>query len=84
MAEYKLTYTPDGKVKHELNYKEVDFVYTMVPDEHGKTSNKKAFDSQVPVRFPDEDEQVINALGELGFADEDEIEEILSLLSDYE
>jgi uncharacterized membrane protein YcgQ (UPF0703/DUF1980 family) len=84
MAEYKITYTPDGRVKKELNFKGFNFSYSMIPDEYGKTSDKKGFDSQVSIQFPDEDEDVIDALDELDFADEDEIEEILTLLSEYE
>lgn len=84
MAEYKLTYTADGTVKHELRYKGEKFDFSMIPSEYGKTSNKKAFDSQIPEKLPDEDEEVIDALGKLGFADGDEIEEILTLLSEHE
>lgn len=84
MAEFRITHTSDGRVKKELEYQENIFSYTMIPDEHGKTSDKKGFDYQVAERFPDEDEEVLDALSDIGFADEDEIEEILSFISEFE
>lgn len=84
MAEYILTYTADGVEKKELHYKGEVFGYSMIPDEFGKKGDKKGFDHQVKERFPNEEEEVLDALGELGFADEDEIEEILRLLEEQE
>jgi len=84
MAEYRLTFTADGVTKHELDYKGKTFDFSMIPDETGKTSDKRVFDAQVSEVFPNEDEEVLLALEELGFADEDEIEDILSLLTEYE
>jgi hypothetical protein len=84
MAEYKVTYTSDGKVKHELNYKKEEFSYTMIPDEHGKTGDKKSFAFQVADKFPNEDEEIIEVVDELTYSNEDEIEEILELLTRYE
>lgn len=84
MAEYKVTYTADGKVKKELVYKETVFSYTMIPNEFGKTCDKKGFKYQVEVKFNDEKDYVLDSLDNLPFADDDEIEEILSLLEDRE
>ena len=84
MAEYKLTYTADGIVKHELFYREEKFEFSMIPNEYGKTGDEKAFDHQVSKRFPNENKEVIYAVAELGFADEDEIEEVLRILENYE
>jgi len=84
MAEYKVTYTADGKVKKELTYRNANFSYTMIPNEYGKTGDKKGFMYQVEEQFPNEDEDVLDALDSLGFADEDGIEEILNILSEYE
>lgn len=81
MAEYRLTYTADGKIKKELDYKYTIFSLTMIPDEHGSTSDKKGFEFQVAEKFPNEDEYVLEILRDLSFADEDEIEEILNTLS---
>ncbi|WP_078598608.1 hypothetical protein [Evansella clarkii] len=84
MAKLVVTYTPDGKVKNELTYKDEVFSYTMVPDEDGKTGDDKVFEVQVANKFPNEPDEVIEALEELGFADEDDIEECLTTLSNYE
>lgn len=84
MAEYILKYTADGVEKKELHYKNEVFSYSMIPDAFGKTGDKKDFEYQVLEKFPNESEDVIEALGELSFADEDEIEEILTLLENYE
>ncbi|PIC72403.1 hypothetical protein [Sporosarcina sp. P17b] len=84
MAEYKVTYTAEGKVKHELTYKGLTFDYTMVPHSLGKTSDKKSFDSQMFERMPYEDSEVLEAVGDLDFADEDVIEEVISFLSERE
>lgn len=84
MAKYVVTYTPDGRVKKELTYKDELFFYTMVPNEHGKTGDNKCFDLQVAEKYSNEPEEVMEALGEINFADEDEIEEYLSTLSDNE
>ncbi|MEB6549677.1 hypothetical protein MXL46_11325 [Heyndrickxia sporothermodurans] len=84
MAKYVLTYTPDGEVKKELTYKGETFSYTMIPDEFGKTGDNKCFDIQVSKKFPDEPDEVIEALENISFADEDEIEECLTILTDYE
>ena len=84
MAEYILKYTSDGVEKKELHYKNEVFSYSMIPDGFGKTGDKKGFEHLVAEKFPDEIEEVIEALEELSFADEDEIEEILTLLENYE
>jgi uncharacterized protein YrzB (UPF0473 family) len=84
MAKYILTYTPDGKVKKELTYKNEVFSYTMIPDEHGKTGDNVAFEMQVSEKFPNESEEVLCVLDEISFADEDDIETYLSILSNSE
>lgn len=84
MAQYAVTYTPDGKVKKELTYKDEVFSYTMIPNEFGKTGDKQSFEYQVADKFPNEPDEVMEALEELGFADEDEIEECLSTLANNE
>lgn len=84
MAEYILRYTADGVEKKELHYKKEVFSYSMIPDELGKTGDKKSFNHQVAEKFPNESEDVLEALDELSFADQDEIEEILTLLEEYE
>ncbi|MFY0516283.1 hypothetical protein ACOMCU_00435 [Lysinibacillus sp. UGB7] len=84
MAKYVVTYTPDGKVKKELTFKGEVFAYTMIPNEFGKVGDNKGFDLQVADKFPNEPDKVVEALEELGFADEDEIEEYLSTLTDNE
>lgn len=84
MAEYTVTYTPDGKVKKELTYKDTVFSYTMIPDDFGKTSDKNGFEKQVSDKYPNEPEDVIEALEEISFADEDEVEECLATLQMYE
>lgn len=56
----------------------------MIPDEFGKTGDKAGFDFQIKKRFPNTDEETLDALSDLGFADEDEIEEILLWLSQDE
>ncbi|MEX3713508.1 hypothetical protein ABFV99_13985 [Cytobacillus horneckiae] len=84
MAFYTITFTPDGKIKKELSYKGKIFSYTMIPDDYGKTSDKKCFKHQVADKFPNETDEVMEAIEELGFADEDEIEDCLTILSSYE
>lgn len=84
MASYTVTYTADGVEKHKLNYMGKTFSYFMIPDEHGKTSDKKGFDLQVQEAIPNEDQEVIDALSDLSFANSDEIEEILGFLEEYE
>lgn len=84
MAKYVVTYTPDGKVKKELTYKNEVFSYTMVPDRFGKTADNKAFDIQVSEKFPYEPDEVMEALDEINFADENEIEEYLLTLANHE
>lgn len=84
MAKLVMTYTPDGKVKNELTYKGEVFSYTMVPDEFGKTGDNKVFNIQVTDKYPNEPDEVVEALEEISFADEDEIEECLTILSNNE
>ena len=84
MAEYKITYTPDGRIKKALTYKETIFSYAMIPDEYGKTGDKKGFEHQVRDKFPNEEDYVFDALDNLSFADDEEIEETLSLLTGQE
>lgn len=84
MAKYTLSYTADGVEKKELIYKNEVFSYSMIPDEFGKTGDKKGFEYQVAERFQNEEEEVLDALSELSFADADEIGEILSLLEENE
>lgn len=83
-VSYTVTYTPDGKVKKELIFRGKVFGYTMIPDENGKTGDNKTFEHQVTTQYPDESEEVIEALSELAYADEDDIERSLSTLVDYE
>ena len=84
MAKYVVTYTPDGKVKKELIYKNEVFSYTMVPDRFSKTADNTGFDIQVAEKYPNEPDEVIEALEEISFANENEIEEYLSTLSNNE
>ena len=84
MAEFVKTYTADGVEKKELFYRGEVFSYSMIPHGYGKTSDKKGFDYQVKEKYPDESEYVIEALEELGFAEDDEIEGHLSLLECFE
>lgn len=84
MAKYAVIYTPDGKVKHELTYKNECFSYTMLPNEFGKTGDNKAFEFQVKEKFPNESEEVLDNIAFLDIADEDEIQECLLTLSNNE
>lgn len=84
MAKLVMTYTSDGKVKSELTYKNTVFDYTMIPDDAGKTADKPAFDIQVEEKFPNEPEEVLEALESICFADEDEIEQCLLVLEENE
>lgn len=84
MAKYTVTYTPEGNVKKELEYKGRIYSFTMIPDKWGKTGDNKGFDYQVIEKFPNEPDEVIEALENISFADEDEIEEYLITLSDNE
>lgn len=84
MAEYSITYKGNGVENHELKYRESVFSYSMIPDELGKTSDDVAFGKQVSEVFNNESEDTIDILNDLSFADEDEIEEILSHLVNNE
>lgn len=82
MSKYVVTYTPDGKVKEELIYKNEIFSFTMIPNGYGKTGDNKIFKLQVLDKFPNEPEEVIDALDNLTFSnDEEVIEESLIVLS---
>lgn len=83
-VSYTVTYTPDGKVKKELLFRGKTFGYTMIPDDSGKTGDNKSLEFQVANQYPDEAEEVIDAVSELVYGDEDEIEQCLSTLVDYE
>lgn len=84
MAKYAVTYTPDGKVKNELTYKNTVFSYTMIPNKFGETGDNVTFDKQVLNKFPNEPDEVIEALDWISFADEDEIKECLETLANNE
>jgi len=56
----------------------------MIPDETGSTSKEKTFDRQVVERLGDFDEDVLEVIGDISFADDFEIEEYLEELSYYE
>lgn len=84
MAEYRVTYKDDGVIKKELIFKGETFTITMIPDETGSTSKEKTFDRQVVERLGDFDEDVLEVIGDISFADDFEIEEYLEELSYYE
>lgn len=56
----------------------------MIPNEFGKSGDNKVFEFQVQDKFPNEPDEVLEALEELSFADESEIEEHLIILSNNE
>ena len=83
MAKLIVTYE-GNEIKKELHFKNEIFTYTMKPTNGGKTSDAKAFDSQLEDKFGDEDEEMLEAASQLDFGDEDEIEEALSILHEAE
>lgn len=85
MAQYSIIYTSDGRIKRELTFKNKTFGYAEIPDETGKTSDNKVFESQIADQFPDMPEEALEAAEKLNFPfDEDEVAECLGILEEYE
>ena len=83
MAKFVLTYEGET-LKKELYFKGEVFSYTMQPDEYGKTGDAPGFDTQVNKKYQDVDDDVLQALEDLSFGDDEEIEEALAILTEAE
>jgi len=86
MAKLVKTYE-SGEIKTELFFKGETFILTMPRWENGvRTSNEKALDAQIREKFADDEEieSICDIAYDLDFADEDEIEEALEELEQYE
>lgn len=83
MAKFVLTYEGET-LKKELHFRGEIFSYTMHPDKYGKTGDAPAFDVQVEKKYEDVEEDVLEALENLSFGSDEEIEEALALITDAE
>lgn len=81
----------DGRIKKTLLFRGLEFHITWGKWRKGeRKANGKGFEVQIPAAFPEfepnpgDTNDVIEAAEILGFGDEEEIEEALKVLSDYE
>lgn len=86
MAKFAVTYE-NGHIKKELTFRGEVYSSTMMPwNGIGRTSQDLAFDYQYGGRHPkDKDlDEILELFSEIDFGDDDEIEETLKSLSEYE
>ena len=85
MSKLVLSYE-NGIEKKELSFLGKTFDYSMIPNDSGSKSDKPGFDTQIELEdeiknLPDE---VLEALGDISFADNDEILDCLEILDSFE
>jgi hypothetical protein len=83
MAKFVVTYE-NNRIKKELFFASHQFSYTMIDTDEGKTGDNKCFEYQVQDKFEEVENEVITAVSMLDFGGEDEIEEALNILEEYE
>lgn len=81
----KLVVTYEGNtIKRKLIFNGDTYTYTMLPTETGKISDVPAFDTQIKDKYPEIDEEILQAAEKFSFGDDEEIEEALEFLTDVE
>jgi hypothetical protein len=83
MARFSVTFE-NNVIKKELFFMDKTFSYRMVDVDFGKIGDAKCFEFQVVEEFSELDEEIIDAVSTLDFGDEDEIEEALAVLAEWE
>jgi hypothetical protein len=88
MAKYIKEFE-NGTSKETLIFRDKEFVMTKTPWENGvRHSIEKCFEDQVKEAFPDEDEydleDILDAVDKLDYGSDDDIEEALEELEQFE
>lgn len=86
MAKYTKSYE-NGIEKHELEFRENIFDFSMLPSVMGYESDKNGFEYQIPEKYPDITTYMLEGIG-VDYLwcedDREEIFEILDSLKQYE
>ena len=83
MAKFTVEIT-ESKVIKTFDFMGKKFVNTWVPCSYGSKCLEKALENQVQEEFSGIDEEVLEQVGWLDIGDDDEIQDALAELSDYE
>ena len=83
MAKFTVEVT-ESRIIKTLEFMGKKFTNTWVPCFYGGKALKKALNYQVQKTFPDIDEEVLEQVEQLDIGDDDEIQDAITELSDYE